>query len=153
MKAIDRAKGDQLQALVDAGIPIEDAAESLELEPEAALLYLTSSTKAVDQNADELFKQYTPRMIEVLATIALDESEHSSVRVSAAKVIVDRGESEGPQIPVDKLSEACRRMKSVIDKQKSAPITISNPSPSTTVVDVKPRNGVGSIGSAIASQE
>lgn len=143
MKAVDLAKGNQLRALVNAGIPLEDAAESLELEPEAALLYITQNVVAVDEDADSLYKKYTPKMINILATIAEDETEPSSVRVSAAKVIVDRGQSDGPQIPVDKLSEACKRMKSVIDKQRSAPITISNPSPSTTIVDIKPRNGVG----------
>jgi len=82
-------------------------------------------------------------MIEVLASIALDSTlENISARVAAAKVFVE-GKGETPELPVDKLSEAYKKMRSVIEKQQTSKVTtITNPSPSTSIINVGVTAGV-----------
>jgi len=138
MTAIDSVVCVQLKALVQNGVSIEDAAESLDLDADAAKDYLTGTFSNKELSVDELIKHYKPRMIEVLASIALDDTcDNINARVSAAKVFVE-GKGEIPELPVDKLSEAYKKMKSVITAQsKPANVTVTTPSSSTTVVEVK----------------
>lgn len=137
MNAIDKASCIQLRALVESGLSVEEAAEAMDLDVDAAKDYLTGEYNR-EVTAEELIKRYKPQMIQVLANIALDETlENVAARVSAAKVFVE-GKGETPELPVDKLSEAYRKMKQVIEKQQQASnTTVTNPSPSTSIITVK----------------
>jgi len=137
MKAIESVTGVQLRALVESGLAVEDAANSLDLDPEAAIDYINGFYSKKEVTVEDLIKKYKPQMIEVLASIALDSSlENTSARVAAAKVFVE-GKGETPELPVDKLSEAYKKMRDVIEKQQNGKVTtITNPSPSTSIVNV-----------------
>lgn len=137
MTAIDKTSCIQLRALVESGLSVEEAAEALDLDVDAAKDYLTGEYNR-EVTAEELIKRYKPQMIQVLANIALDDTlENVAARVSAAKVFVE-GKGETPELPVDKLSEAYRKMKQVIEKQQNASnTTVTNPSPSTSIITVK----------------
>jgi len=136
MTATDQASNNQLKALLKAGVPLADACESLNLDEEAARLFLeTDNNKVV--TVDELIQKFRPKCIEILYNIACDDTlENTGARVSAAKVIVD-GKGEVPEFSVDKLSEMYKQMRSIVDK---AAETITAPSPSTTIVSVNVEN-------------
>lgn len=144
MKSVDQTIGVQLKALVESGLPVEDAAASLDLDPEAALDYINGLYSQKEVTAEDLIKKYRPAMIQVLADIALDTTcENTSARVAAARVFVT-GEGVTPELPVDKLSETYKKMRAVIEKQHTTkPATITNPSPSTTIVEVAINNKGG----------
>ena len=143
MKAIEQVSGVQLRALVESGLSVEDAAISLDLDPEAAIDYINGFYSQREVTVEELIKKYKPQMIEVLASIALDSTlENISARVAAAKVFVE-GKGETPELPVDKLSEAYKKMRTVIEKQQNSKVTtITNPSPSTSIINVGVTAGV-----------
>lgn len=137
MSAVETAKNVQLKALIKSGIPLEEACEVLNLDFDAARLYLSEDIGKT-RDIDELIKKYQPDLIEMLYRIAMDDTiENTSARVSAAKVIVD-GRGEVPAFSVDKLSEMYKKMRGVVEKAEAS-LTTTTPSPSTTTVNV---NGI-----------
>lgn len=134
MNASESAKNIQLKALIKSGIPLEEACEVLNLDFDAARLYLNGDTGKV-KDIDELIRKYQPDIIEMLYRVAMDDTlENTSARVSAAKVIVE-GRGEIPAFSVDKLSEMYKKMRGVVEKAEAS-LTINTPSPATTTVNV-----------------
>ena len=136
MNAKEEVVNIQLKSMIKSGIPLEDACQVLNLDFEAAKLYL-SGDLGVEEDVDELIKKYKPKLVTLLYNIACDASiENVAARVSAARTIVE-GKGEIPEFSVDKLSEMYRKMRGIVEKAENSSSTISNPNPSTTIVDVK----------------
>lgn len=108
----------QLKAMIKAGASLEEACEVLELDVDAAMMYLNNENEK-EISCEEIIRQKKPRMLQILAEIAEDVTiENVSARVAAARVFVE-GKGELPELPVDKLSELFAKMKGAVSKQEA----------------------------------
>lgn len=132
----------QFRKMVKDGISVEDACESLDLDYDAVKYYLAAegSTKVV--TAEELIAEYKPKAIRALASFALDPTEEWGPAKVSAAMFLAKGDGALPEFPIDKLSERFKKMKEIVDKadvvvNEASTYSMNNPSPATTVVDVK----------------
>ena len=133
----------QLKRIMEGGASLEDACELCDVDIEFAKGFITGdgslSISEADKNkeisAEDIINKNKAKVAQALVNIALDNDiENISARVAAARIIIE-GKGELPEFPVDKLGERYKKMLNVVGKYSSN--TITNPSPSTSIVDVK----------------
>ena len=125
----------QLNALLDSGVSLEDACETLGIDVDGAKAFLGSKSKK-EVGVEDILKEYKPICLRALISIGLDpEIENVSARVAALKIIVDGG-GELPQLPIDKFSDAFKKMKEITGGYKRSE-TLTTPSATTVQVDIK----------------
>ena len=99
------AANTQLMALVRMGLPLEEAARSLGLSPEAAAIAIASENRSLVSDKE---KERCNRMKDVLEQIALT-SENDSARVAAAKFLVENTK-KAPPMEADKVDSILKKM-------------------------------------------
>jgi hypothetical protein len=97
----------QLRAAVDAGFTVEEAAQSLGLDPQAAKLALASGSKV--ESLHEFVEKLKPEMINVLAEVAR-YGENENARVRAAQILLT-GEGVIPEVSSSALTKRLENMK------------------------------------------
>lgn len=108
----------QLKTLLNSGVSLEDACDQLELDRDAAELYIKGGMEQ-NKSVDDLIKEFKPICLKALIEIGLDRGiENISARVTALKTVVE-GEGEFPAMPVDKLSAMYKKMKGVVESYSS----------------------------------
>ena len=141
------SKATQLKVLVGSGISLESAAESLGIELDAAMDFLNGEfNKGLELSVEDFIASKKLRMAQILFEIANDPcGENIAARVSAAKVFIE-GKGEMPEVPIDKISAYYKKVKDIQLKQlKLSEATITNPSPSTSVVNVNHGSAVAQV--------
>lgn len=109
----------QLKTLLENGISLEDACETLGLDEDGARAFLSSESKK-EVSAEDFIKEHKLICLRALVNIGLDSSiDNTSARVSALKIIVE-GAGEMPALPIDKYSEVFKKMKNVTNKHRLA---------------------------------
>jgi uncharacterized protein (DUF433 family) len=103
----------QICKLAAEGLSPEQICEAFPdvcLTPEAVSIAIRSATTTKRINIDELIESHRGAMVEVLASIAQDETKNESARVKAATVLVER---KGclPLIEADEVSKMFQRMQ------------------------------------------
>lgn len=119
MNSMSDSIGIQLKTLLDSGISLEDACETLSLDIDGARAFLIAQ-EGEEISAEDFLKENKIIALRALLNIGLDTAiENVSARVSALKIIAE-GAGELPQLPVDKYSEMFKKMKGVVGKYNNA---------------------------------
>ena len=103
----------QICNLFKEGLTPEQICEAfpdVELTPEAVEITIRSATNTKRISIDELIESKREAMVNVLESIALDDTKNESARVKAAMVLVER---KGclPLVEADEVSAMFRRMQ------------------------------------------
>jgi len=133
----------QLKKFLNSGLSLEEACEALDIDEDAAKLYLNTENSRKVVSAEELVSKYKPLAVEALARYVLDPTEEWVPAKVAGAIFLAKGEGELPEFPIDKLSDMYKKMKEVVDREDvkvddktKSTYSLNNPSPATTVVEV-----------------
>lgn len=106
----------QLKILVDQGLTLEEAAESLGMHPDAARLAMASGRKV--KSIAEMIEDFKPEAAKLLMDIAR-YGENESARVASLKILMT-GEGILPDASASELSKRLENMRKIQQSQEPA---------------------------------
>ena len=103
----------QVKKLMEDGLSMAEAAEALNLEPQAVALALKGEARNVI-TAHKLIEEFRTDAIEILKDIARN-SENDHARVRAVDILLN-GKGIAPEVNASQLSERLKRMRELNSK-------------------------------------